>query len=92
MPARGSAIKKLELEGNEHLLEALLTTDEAAKILRCSRASLNKWRLRGTGPRFIYIGRRVRYRRADLADFIVSSTRNSTSDRGDRGGERRINA
>jgi excisionase family DNA binding protein len=57
----------------------LLTVDEAAAILRCSKASLDKWRLNGRGPAFIYVGRRVRYRRADLAAFIAASTRFSTS-------------
>jgi excisionase family DNA binding protein len=67
---------------NEPLLDRLLTIDEAAAILRCSRFSLNKWRITGSGPAFVYVGRRVRYRRADLAAFIVTSTRRSTSDPG----------
>ena len=64
-------------------LEPLLTVNEAAAILRCSTHSLNRWRLTGDGPKFIYVGRRVRYRRADLAAFIAASTRNSTSDPGE---------
>jgi len=73
-------IKKID--SNEALLDALLTVDEAAKILRCSKASLDKWRLTGKGPMFVRVGRRVRYRRIDLADFIMRSTRFSTSDPG----------
>jgi hypothetical protein len=65
-------------------LEPLFTVNEAAAILRCSRHSLNRWRLTGGGPRFVYVGRRVRYARAALADFIAASTRNSTSDPGER--------
>jgi len=65
-------------------LEPLVTVNEAAAILRCSRHSLNRWRLTGDGPQFVYVGRRVRYRRGDLAAFITTSTRNSTSDRGER--------
>jgi hypothetical protein len=42
-------------------IDPLLTVGEAAAILRCSTASLNKWRLTGKGPAFIYVGRRVRY-------------------------------
>jgi hypothetical protein len=60
-------------------LDQLLTVGEAAAILRCSVSSLNKWRLRGSGPKFLYVGRRVRYRAADLAAFIAASTRFSTS-------------
>jgi hypothetical protein len=33
----------------------------------------------GNGPRFVYVGSRVRYTRGDLAEFIASSTRASTS-------------
>jgi hypothetical protein len=64
-------------------LEPLFTVNEAAAILRCSPYSLNRWRLTGGGPQFVYVGRRVRYRRADLAAFIATSTRLSTSDRGE---------
>jgi hypothetical protein len=62
-------------------LEPLLTVNEAAAILRCSRHSLNRWRLTGESPKFLYVGRSVRYTRAALADFVASSTRVSTSDR-----------
>jgi hypothetical protein len=63
------------------LLEQLLTVGEAAAVLRCSVASLNKWRLNGLGPKFVYVGRRVRYTPAAITAFIAASTRNSTSDR-----------
>ena len=61
-------------------LEPLFTVNEAAAILRCSRHSLNRWRLTGDGPKFIYVGRRVRYARASLIAFIDVSTRTSTSE------------
>jgi excisionase family DNA binding protein len=66
------------------LLDQLLTVGEAAALLRCSPHSLNRWRLTGGGPQFVRVGRRVRYARTALADFIASSTRISTSDRGGR--------
>jgi hypothetical protein len=65
--------------------EPLLTVGEAAAILRCSVSSLNKWRLNGLGPKYIYVGRRVRYTRAALIAFIAASTRQSTSDPGPGG-------
>jgi hypothetical protein len=73
----------VDAEDGESLLDQLLTVNEAAKILRCSVASLNRWRLTGEGPRFIYVGRRVRYARTALAAFINASTRRSTSDPGE---------
>lgn len=59
--------------------DPLLTVREAANILRCSVSLLNKWRLIGRGPRFVYVGSRVRYRAADLSAFISELTRTSTS-------------
>ena len=58
---------------------ALLTVGEVAALLKVSRSALNKWRVYGSGPRFVYVGRRVRYRPADIAAFIADSTRTSTS-------------
>jgi excisionase family DNA binding protein len=73
----------VSLGGENGALEPLVTVNEAAEILRCSRHSLNRWRLVGGGPRFVRVGRRVRYRRTDLAAFIAASTRISTSDPGE---------
>jgi excisionase family DNA binding protein len=58
----------------------LLTVEEAANFLRCSKSSLDKWRLSGDGPSFVRVGSRVRYRVADLLVFVEKSTRISTSD------------
>jgi len=63
-------------------VDPLLTVHETAALLRCSVHSLNKWRLTGSGPRFVRVGSRVRYRRSAIADFIEKSTRVSTSDTG----------
>jgi len=60
--------------------DRLHTVREAADFLRCSTFSLNKWRLTGNGPKFVFVGRRVRYRAADLAAFVAASTRRSTSE------------
>src|SRR5215831_17018568 len=44
-------------------VDPLLTVHETAALLRCSVHSLNKWRLTGSGPRFVRVGSRVRYPR-----------------------------
>jgi predicted DNA-binding transcriptional regulator AlpA len=62
-----------------HQSDHLLTTREAAAALRISASSLHKWRVSGHGPRFVYIGHRVRYRVADIAAYIAEQTRTSTS-------------
>ncbi len=60
----------------------LLTNTEAAAYLNVAPRTLEKWRVAGTGPRYCYMGRLVRYRRAVLAAFIEAQERRSTSDQG----------
>jgi len=57
----------------------LLTTQEAARELRLTKATLEAWRCRGGGPAFVKFGRAVRYRREDLDKFLISSLRSNTS-------------
>lgn len=61
---------------------AYLNTMEAAKLLRVSKRSLEKWRSSGGGPEFLKIGRLVFYEEAALADWRKSRARRSTSDPG----------
>jgi len=62
--------------------QALLTTQEAADILRLSRTNLEKRRVYGTGPKFLRLGRSVRYRYLDVIHWAESGLRRSTSDEG----------
>lgn len=57
-----------------------LTQAEAARTLRLSPRTLERHRLTGTGPKFIKLGRRVLYRRADLDAWTASNTYSSTSE------------
>ena len=43
---------------------------EAAEILNCSVAALQKWRLQRKGPVYVKVSRLVRYSEADLAAFL----------------------
>ena len=58
--------------------EPLVTEDEAASLLRVSLTSVRRWRREGRRPVYRKIGRSVRYRREDLADFIATSRRIET--------------
>ncbi len=54
---------------------------EAAQILGLRPRTLQDWRFRGKGPKYLsYSGRAVRYRIADLAAFMESHVRTSTSE------------
>ena len=50
-----------------------LTEREVAELLGLSVATLRAWRHRVKGPRFLRLGRSVRYLPADLADFVRAS-------------------
>lgn len=64
----------------------LLTTRQAASYLNFSPRALESWRLKGGGPRHVRISARaIRYRRADLDDWITDRLRDSTSDHAGRG-------
>ena len=50
----------------------LLDEKDAAAALSLKVATLRNWRALKQGPRFVKLGKRtVRYRRADLAAFIL---------------------
>jgi excisionase family DNA binding protein len=63
-------------------MQELATTDEAARYLRLQKQTLEAWRLKGTGPAFLKLGRRVVYRREALEKFMAERERTSTSDPG----------
>jgi hypothetical protein len=60
-------------------IDPLLHPDHVAKLLGVS-SWLAKSRLNGTGPRFIKIGRAVRYAKSAVREFILSRQRSSTSE------------
>ncbi|MGA8755666.1 MAG: helix-turn-helix domain-containing protein [Stellaceae bacterium] len=61
-------------------LDALLTGREAAALLRLSERTMERHRTSGTGPRYIALGRAIRYRRRDLLDWVDGAARQSTSE------------
>jgi excisionase family DNA binding protein len=46
-----------------------LTDVEVAARLGVSRYTVRSWRLKGTGPRFLKMGRAVRYRAEDVSAY-----------------------
>jgi predicted DNA-binding transcriptional regulator AlpA len=55
--------------------DALMSTAESAEFLGVSVWWLVKARGNKNGPKFVKIGRSVRYSRNSLLEFIVSNTR-----------------
>jgi predicted DNA-binding transcriptional regulator AlpA len=56
--------------------DELLRTAELARILKISASFLNKARSDGTGPRYVKIGKAVRYRAGDVSTWIIENSRN----------------
>jgi hypothetical protein len=57
----------------------LLSTPEAAAVLRVKPQSLRVMRIRGTSPRFVRVGNRVFYEAAALAEYLDARTFSSTA-------------
>lgn len=59
----------------------ILNTIEAAAYVRLSKPTLDRLRISGEGPVYVQLGRAVRYRKADLDDWLASRLTRSTSER-----------
>jgi predicted DNA-binding transcriptional regulator AlpA len=54
---------------------ALLNEKDAARFLSLSYRTLQSWRSEGRGPRYLRLGRSIRYRWDDLLAWIDDSQR-----------------
>ncbi len=63
---------KLTLNSVQTRTEGMFDTKGAADFLQLSWHTLNDWRSKGRGPRFVKLGGAVRYRRQDLEDWLDS--------------------
>ena len=65
--------------------EGLIDEGVAAQFLDHSTRTLQGWRSRGGGPKYIRVsGRSVKYRRCDCKEWFEALLRTSTSDSGDQ--------
>jgi len=67
------------------MTDTLLDTLEASHRLRVARQTLAKWRLEGSGPPFIRVGRKILYREQDISAWLDSRTVRSTTEADRRG-------
>jgi predicted DNA-binding transcriptional regulator AlpA len=61
-------------------IESLLTDAQVSELTGRGVPTLQKDRLRGTGPRYLKIGRLVRYRHGDVEAWLDARVRRSTSE------------
>jgi len=74
------ATKGRRHHGGDFKMHDLLHTSEAAEYLGLAAVTLERMRLTGEGPVFAKLGRSVRYRRADVDNWISSRIVRSTSE------------
>jgi hypothetical protein len=60
-------------------MENLLTESQASIVLNCSKAALRRWRRERRGPKYLKMGRLVRYRQSDLIAFIEHNSRGGST-------------
>ncbi len=59
--------------------KGVFTVREAASYLGLAESTLNKWRCIGGGPEYLKMGKSVRYRVADIHDWLDANKRAHTS-------------
>ncbi len=60
------------MDSADSLLADLLTTTEAADLHELHPVTLKQYRVDNTGPSYVKIGRKVRYRRTDLEAWMTT--------------------
>jgi hypothetical protein len=60
----------------------LMDSVQLADFLTNKPNTVEGWRIKGIGPKYIKIGRLVRYRLADVEEWIESQARTSTTQAG----------
>ena len=55
--------------------QVILTTREAAALLTLAPRTLERYRVRGGGPRYLQFGTAVRYARPDLLEWVLTMRR-----------------
>lgn len=58
----------------------MLTREQAARYLGLQVQTLSVWACRGCGPKFVKLGRAVRYRKSDLDAYVESRVVQSTGE------------
>lgn len=53
-------------------LPELATRDQVAAYTQTSRPTLARWAAEGKGPKWVRLGGRVRYRKADVLEWVAA--------------------
>ncbi len=70
----------MKISNNTPPEDRLITEKEVQSLLRLGESTVQQWRLKGRGPRFVKLGRTVRYRLSDVQEYVRTlGTTNRTS-------------
>ena len=69
-------------DGSDFVQQLILNTKNAARYVGMSTSYLNRARIHGGGPRYLKIGRSVRYRVADLDLWLGERVQRHTGEAG----------
>ena len=61
-------------------MQPLLTQRQASEMLALSERTLERFRISGIGPKFVRMGKSIRYRLGDVEAWIERRTVGSTSE------------
>ncbi|WP_447648084.1 helix-turn-helix transcriptional regulator [Microbacterium forte] len=62
------------------VLASLITPSELAEALGTTERTLSEWRIRGSGPAYLRIGRSVRYVPHDVDSWLLAQQHRSTAE------------
>ena len=60
--------------------KSLLTGDMAATYLGLTKRTLERWRVNGSGPKFVKVGKKILYRPSDLEAWMTTRTFANTAE------------
>ncbi len=63
---------RVRVDSSLDLSARLLSTDEVARLLVVPVTTLYTWRYKGTGPKAFKVGKHLRYRLADVMEWLES--------------------
>lgn len=69
------------------MTDELFDTEAVARFAGLSPVTLRKWRMTGAGPRFVRLGRAVRYRKAAVDAFLAGREYATTTEADAAGGK-----
>jgi len=62
------------------LLSTLISPATLAEALGTTERTLSEWRIRGTGPAYLRVGRTVRYRPERVDEWLLAQEHRSTAE------------